>query len=221
MKEGDFIRIDYVGKISESGEIFDLTKESIGREKDIYNPNLSYKPVPIIVGANFVVKGLEKELKEMKVGERKKIIVKPEEAFGNRSPKLIRLIPLSEFKRQKADPYPGMIVTINNLPGRVLSVTGGRVRVDFNHPLSGKILEYDVEIKEKISSKMGKIKAVLEFFLKVEEDLDISFENEIVEIKTKKKDIPKEVKKTIADTILKWIKSIKKIRFVIEYSSVI
>jgi len=217
VKEGDFIRIDYVGKISESGEIFDLTRESVAKEKGIYNPNLTYKPVPIIVGANFVVKGLEKKLKEMKVGERKKIIVKPEEAFGNRSLKLIRLIPLSEFKRQKTDPYPGMIVTINNIRGRVLSVTGGRVRVDFNHPLSGKTLEYDVEIKEKIRSRIGKIKAVLEFFLKVGEDLDISFENKIVEIKTKKKDIPKELKKTIADTILKWIRNIKKIRFIQEY----
>jgi len=217
MKEGDFIRIDYVGKIFESGEVFDLTKESIAREKGIYNPNLSYKPVPIIVGANFVVKGLEKELKEMKVCEKKNIIVKPEEAFGNRSPKLIRLIPLSEFKRQKADPYPGMIVTINNLPGKVLSVTGGRVRVDFNHPLSGKTLEYDVEIKKKITSKTGKIKAVLEFFLKIEEEVDISFENEVVKIKTKMNDIPKEAKKTIADTILKWMKNIKKIRFIQEY----
>jgi len=217
VKEGDFIRIDYVGKISESGEIFDLTRESVAKEKGIYNPNLTYKPVPIIVGANFVVKGLEKKLKEMRVGERKKILVKPEEAFGNRSLKLIRLIPLSEFKRQKTDPYPGMIVTINNIRGRVLSVTGGRVRVDFNHPLSGKTLEYDVEIKEKIRSRIGKIKAVLEFFLKVGEDLDISFENKIVEIKTKKKDIPKELKKTIADTILKWIRNIKKIRFIQEY----
>jgi len=217
MKEGDFVRIDYIGKISESGEVFDLTKESVAKEKGIYNPNLSYKPVPIIVGANFVVKGLEKKLKEMKVGERKKIIVKPEEAFGKRSPKLIRLIPLSEFKRQKTDPYPGMIVTVNNIHGRVLSVTGGRVRVDFNHPLSGKTLEYDVEIKEKITSKIGKIKAVLEFFLKVEEDIDVSSKNEIVEIKTKKKDIPKEIKKTIADTILKWIRNIKKIRFTQEF----
>lgn len=217
MKEGDFIRIDYVGKISESGEIFDLTKESIAKEKDIYNPNLSYKPIPIIVGANFVVKGLERKLKEMKVGERKKITVKPEEAFGKRSPKLIRLMPLSEFKRQKTDPYPGMIVTINNIHGRVFSVTGGRVRVDFNHPLSGKTLEYDVEIKAKITSKIGKIKAILEFFLKAGEDLDVSFKNEIVEIKTRKGDIPKKVKKTIADTILKWIRNIKKIRFIQEF----
>ena len=217
MKEGDFIRIDYVGKISESGEIFDLTKENIAKEKTIYNPNLSYKPVPIIVGANFVVRGLENGLKEMKVGEKKKIIVKPEGAFGKRSSKLIRLIPLSEFKKQKTDPYPGMIVTVNNLPGKVISVTGGRVRVDFNHPLSGKTLEYDVEIKEKITNKIGKIKAVLEFFLKGGEDLDVSFENETVEIKTRKKDIPKEIKKTIADTILKWIKNVKKIRFVQEF----
>jgi FKBP-type peptidyl-prolyl cis-trans isomerase 2 len=217
MKDGDFIRIDYIGKISESGEVFDLTKENIAKEKGIYNPALTYKPIPIIVGANFVVKGLEKGLKEMKVGEKKKIKVKPEEAFGERSPKLIKLIPLSEFKRQKKDPFPGMIVTINNLHGRILSVTGGRVKIDFNHPLSGKTLEYDVEIKEKITKRMEKIKAILEFFLKIKEVFNVSVKNEIVEIEIKKMDLPKELKKNIVDIILKWIKSIKKIRFIQEF----
>ena len=217
MKEGDFIQIDYVGKITENGEIFDLTKESSAKENGIYNPKLSYKPVPVIIGANFLLKGLENGLKEMKIGERKKITIRPEEGFGERSPKLIKLIPISEFKKQKTDPYPGMIITINNIHGKILSVSGGRVRVDFNHPLSGKTLEYDVEIKEEISSNIEKIKAVLEFFLKSEENIDVSLENEIAEIKTKKGDVPKEVKKTIADTILKWVSNTKKIRFVQEY----
>jgi FKBP-type peptidyl-prolyl cis-trans isomerase 2 len=110
-----------------------------------------------------------------------------------------------------------MIVTINNLHGRILSVTGGRVKIDFNHPLSGKTLEYDVEIKEKITKRMEKIKAILEFFLKIKEVFNVSVKNEIVEIEIKKMDLPKELKKNIVDIILKWIKSIKKIRFIQEF----
>ena len=219
MKEGDFIRIDYVGRISESGEIFDLTKESIAKEKGIYNPKFKYGSVPVIIGANLVVKGLEKGLKTMKVDEKKKIIIKPEDAFGDRSPKLIRLVPVSEFKKQRMTPYPGMHVTINNISGRVLSVSGGRVRVDFNHPLAGKTLEYDVEVKNRIIKQKSKVKAIIEIFLKTDEnDVDVVIEKEIAEIKIKKKeDIPKGVKKVIADRITKWIKTVKKVKFVEEY----
>jgi len=84
MKNGDFIQIDYVGKIVESGEIFDLTKEDLAKEKGLHNPNFKYGPIPVIIGANFVVKGLDNGLKEMQVGDKKNITIKPEDAFGER-----------------------------------------------------------------------------------------------------------------------------------------
>ena len=219
MKEGDFIRIDYVGRIGESKDIFDLTREDVAKENGIYNPNFKYGPVPIIIGANLLVKGLEDGLKTMEVGEKKEIIVKPEEAFGERSPELIKLVPLSEFKRQNITPYPGMLVTVRNINGRVLSVSGGRVRVDFNHPLAGKSLEYDMEIKGEITDQKEKIKAILEYFLKTDEkDLDVTINGEVVEITMKgKEDVPREVKTVITNTITKWINEIKKVRFIEEY----
>jgi FKBP-type peptidyl-prolyl cis-trans isomerase 2 len=217
MKDGDFIRIDYVGKISESGEIFDLTKEDIAKEKGIYSPDFKYGPIPIIIGANFVVKGLENGLKEMQVGDKKNIIIKPEEAFGERDARFVKLIPLTEFKKQGITPYQGMPVTINRLNGRVLSLSGGRIRVDFNHPLAGKTIEYEVEIKSLITDLKDKIDAILNFYLKLKEgDLTITIDREIVEINIKV-EVSKFVEKTIADTIKKWISEIKKVRFVDEY----
>ena len=176
MKEGDFIRIDYVGRITESKEIFDLTIEDVAKKEKIFKPEINYGPIPVIIGAGIVVGGLENELKKMKVGDKKKIVVKPDDAFGERKSEFIKLVPISEFKKQNIEPYPGMSVNISRLRGRVISVSGGRVRVDFNHPLAGKTLEYDLEIKEKIINKKEKIKAILEFFLK-ERNNDISFEN--------------------------------------------
>ena len=70
MNSGDFIRIDYVGKIKESGEIFDITKEDAAKQEGIYNPQFKYGPVPVIIDANFVLPGLNEVLKEMKVGDK-------------------------------------------------------------------------------------------------------------------------------------------------------
>lgn len=216
MKEGEFIKIDYVGKIKESGKIFDLTKEDIAKENGIYNPEFTYKPVPVIIGSHFIIKGIEDELKKMKVGEKRKIIVNPENGFGNRSEKLIKLIPLAEFKKQKIDPFPGMPITISNLRGRVLSISGGRVKVDFNHPLAGKELEYELEIKEEITKKEDKVKAILELFIKTKKDIKVEIKENILEIKMDI-DIPRRVKEDIVETIKKWVKDIDKVRFLEEF----
>ena len=216
MKEGDFVRIDYVGRIKGSGEIFDLTKEDVARKNGIYNPNMNYKPVPIIIGARMVIKGLEDALKKMKVGERKKIVVEPEDGFGKRNEKLIKLLPLSEFQRKDIIPQPGMWITVNNLKGKILSVSGGRVKVDFNHPLAGKRLEYDVEIKEKITDTKEKIKSIFEFFLGKEPNLKVTIKEKEAIIKIRE-DIPRQVKLFISQIIKRWVKPIENIKFVEEF----
>jgi len=217
MEDGDFIRIDYIGRVSESREIFDLTKEDVAKKEGIFNPDFKYAPVPVVIGGNFVVKGLEDELKKMKLGEKKKIVVKPEEAFGERRPEFIKLVSRAEFKKQDLDPYPGMPVNINRLAGRVLSVSGGRVRVDFNHPLAGKTLEYEVEIKEKITTDLDKVKAILEFFMKDDKNVEIEIKETIAEIKMKK-DVLRRTKRAIAENMMKWIKHIKTVRFLDEFT---
>lgn len=216
MKEGSFILLDFVGRIKETGEIFDLTMENVARENNIYNPEFVYKPVPVIVGSHFIIKGIEEELKKMEVGEKKKIIVNPEDAFGNRSEKLIRLIPITEFKKQNIDPYPGMTITMNNLRGKILSVSGGRVRVDFNHPLAGKELEYEIEIKQEITETEEKVKAIIELFVKTKEKIEVEIKENTIDIKTNAI-ISKEVKQEIFDTIKKWINGITKVRFIDEF----
>jgi FKBP-type peptidyl-prolyl cis-trans isomerase 2 len=216
MKEGDFVLVDFVGRVKESGEIFDLTIESVAKENGIYDPNFSYKPVPVIIGSHMIIKGVEEALASMEVNEKKKITVKPEDGFGNRSEKLIRLIPISEFKKQDIDPFPGMPITMNGLHGRVLAISGGRVKVDFNHVLAGKELEYELEIKKLIESSEEKVQAVYNIFVKTKHDPKVAFSDGAVEIHLKD-DLPREIKKDIAETIKKWVKEVKKIRFVEEF----
>jgi len=218
MKEGDFAKIDYIGKIVENGEIFDLTDEKMAKEKGIFNPNIKYGPVSIIIGANFVLRGLEHALLDMKVGEKKKVTLKPEDAFGERNQKLLKMMPTSDFKDKNINPYPGMPINLGEVRGRIAAVSGGRVKVDFNHPLAGKTLEYDVEVKELITEKKDKVKGIIDFFIILDEkDLSIQVSEEVLEIKFENKEIPKSVKKMIADITKKWIEGIKKVKFVEEF----
>ena len=71
MKDGDFVTIDYVARVKDSGEIFDLTKEDLAKKEGVYKEKVEYKPVTFIVGANFVIRGLDEALHKMKVGDCK------------------------------------------------------------------------------------------------------------------------------------------------------
>ncbi|MEM0473495.1 MAG: FKBP-type peptidyl-prolyl cis-trans isomerase [Candidatus Aenigmatarchaeota archaeon] len=215
MKEGDIVLVDFVGRIKETGEIFDVTIEQVAKENGIHNHDFIYKPIPVIIGSHMIIKGVENELTKMNVNEKRKIIVKPEDGFGNRSEKMIRLIPLAEFKKQDMDPYPGMPVTINGLNGRVMSISGGRVKVDFNHILSGKELEYDLEIKKLVEKPEEKIQAIFNIFVKTKNDVKVEITNNRADI-FDNHSLPKEVKKDIFEAIKKWV-GVSKVRFIEEF----
>ncbi len=197
MQINDFIRVVYSAKIKETGQEFDKTDD---------------KSIPVIIKPGFLIKGLEEALLEMNVNEKKTIEIPPEKAFGNRDPKLIRLIPISEFRKHDTKPKPGMFIQADNMRGRVLSVSGGRVRVDFNNPLAGKTLIYDIEIKEKIEKVEDKIKALFEIYRLDKDKVNVIIKEKEVEI-----EIPPLLnslfKKKIADDIIK-ILNFEKVKFV-------
>ena len=85
-----------------------------------------------------------------------------ENAFGPRDPSLIQLVPMREFKKQNMTPVPGMRIQSEGSTGKILTVNGGRVKVDFNHELAGRDLVYDVEVTEIITDESDKIKSMIE-----------------------------------------------------------
>jgi len=198
MQTNDFIRVVYLAKIKETGQEFDKTGD---------------KSAPIIVKPGFIIKGLEEALLEMNANERKTIEIPPEKAFGARDPKLVRLIPISEFRKHNTKPQPGMFVKADNIRGRVLSVSGGRVKVDFNNPLAGKTLIYEIEIKEKIENVEDKIKVLFEIYRAANKDK--------IKVIVKEKEVEIEVpplvnslfKKKIADDIIK-ILNFEKVKYI-------
>jgi len=221
MKFGDFISIDYVGRVKDTGEIFDTTTEEAAKKEGVYNPNVSYRPIDVVVGANFVIKGLDDVLKDMEVGERKTVVIEPKDAFGDRNPEYIRPVPLSNFKNERIDPTPGSWVTINGVRGKIISADGGRIRIDFNHPLAGKRLEYDIRIVKLIEGAEEQIKSVVSYVTGLEhEKISVSVREKEAELKIDiKQDLPAQMKKRIADLAIKWVPGVEKVRFVDEYSA--
>ncbi len=216
MNVGDFILIDYVGRVKDSGEIFDLTKEDVAKENKIFDEKFKYKPITLIIDSGLAIKGLNDAVKNMDVGGEKTVEIEPKDAFGERKTELIKLIPPANFKDQNVDPTPGSYITINNVRGRIVSNNGGRIRVDFNHPLAGKKLEYNIETIKLITETKDKIKSVIEAFASIDdENLKIDIIGDGADISLGEMvDMPKNVKKSIADTILKHVKELKNIRFV-------
>ena len=162
VKEGDFIRLEYTGKVQETGNVFDTTDENVAEEAGIKLDNKSYGAIPIIVGGGHVLKGLDEALIGMEEGEEKTVEITPEEGFGLRDPKLLQLIPMGEFKKQGMKPEVGMAITSDGVTGIIRSVSGGRVRVDFNHELAGKNLKYNIRVVKEIEDDIDKVKSMIE-----------------------------------------------------------
>lgn len=151
IKKGDIIELSYTGRL-ENGEIFDTTDPKIIKNA---------KDVIIKVGNGEVVEGLDEALQDKEVGKEYEVTIPPEKGFGKRDPALIRVYPLAEFRKHKIDPYPGLAIELDGLYARVKSVSGGRVTVDFNHPLSDHTLKYTFKIIRKFETSKDIANAVL------------------------------------------------------------
>ena len=150
LRDGDFILIEYTVRVKETGNIVDTTNEEIARREGIYDSNKVYGPTLVVVGKGWVIKGLDEALKELDVGVEKEIEIPPEKAYGPRDPSKVKVYSLREFRRRGIDVRIGDAIDFGGQTGIVKSITGGRVVVDFNHPLAGKTLVYKVKVLEKL-----------------------------------------------------------------------
>ena len=161
MKNGDFVEIQYVGKIKDTGKIFDVTDEIKAKQANVYNEGSKYGPIQMIVGAGHVIKGLDESLLDIEVGETKSFDIIPEKGFGRRDSSLLQIMHLNDFKKHGIFPRAGLKIEINGHWATVRSVSSGRVKLDFNHPLAGKSLLYEVTVLKKIEDLTEKINSIL------------------------------------------------------------
>lgn len=199
VKIGDFIELDYTAKMKSKDLVFDTTIEADAKKHGIHNPKITYKPLVIKVGQGQLVKGLDEFVIDKDAGKYT-VELEPEKAFGKKSAKLLRLVSIKEFHKNQIQPMPGLEVELDGYRGIVRTVNGGRVIVDFNHPLSSQDIIYDIEIKGIVSDPKMKVEAALDMFkipFEKSEDVDGKVS---VTFKTK---IPEDVGKPIIAEIKK------------------
>ncbi|TFG13088.1 peptidylprolyl isomerase [Candidatus Thorarchaeota archaeon] len=161
VKENSLVYVDYVGRTKEDGEVFDLTLEDVAKEEGVYKEDDRYEPMLVAVGWNWLLKAIEDELVGMKVGEKKTVEVPPEKGAGPRDPKKVKKIAIAKLAKQGIQPIKGEKITFGQERGVITSVLGRTVRVDFNSPLAGKTLVFDVIVREIVTGKKEKMKAVV------------------------------------------------------------
>ncbi len=162
IKKGDFIKLSYTGSLDD-GSVFDTTDKDVAVKHNLHSQKSKYGPVTIVVGENHVVPGLDSSFVGRETGEYT-VVVKDVDGFGKKSAKKMKLVPAKFFKRDNVRPFVGLQVNIDNEMGIVRSVSGGRIVVDFNHPLASKDLTYAVTIHEIVSNPQEKVQAVFDLF---------------------------------------------------------
>lgn len=130
------VSIDY--KLTVDGEVVDSTEGD--------------EPLQFLQGHQNIIPGLERELTGMKIGENKTVVVAPAEAYGEVDPENVIEVPRSEFPAE-IPLDKGTELEVKNADGEVLSATiadvsEDSVQLDFNHPLAGKHLTFDVTITD-------------------------------------------------------------------------
>jgi FKBP-type peptidyl-prolyl cis-trans isomerase SlpA len=138
VEDKDIVTITYTGKL-DNGEVFTTVTDQ--------------KPLMITLGNNDAPPTLEQALLGMAVGDKKIIRLPPEEGFGTRRQELLHTLNRKSFS-DKITPVPGMVLSLNvekegkqhQVPTTILEVNNDTVVVDYNHPLAGHHLTYDLTV---------------------------------------------------------------------------
>ncbi|MFX1450624.1 MAG: FKBP-type peptidyl-prolyl cis-trans isomerase, partial [Promethearchaeota archaeon] len=160
--------MDLIGRLKSNNKLFDVTLEEIAKKEGVYSENDIYGPRLVVVGeAGSILDGLNKEVQNMTVGETKKIELAPKEAFGEKNIANIQRYSERELlKKYKIESRKslGKRVNIGGKAGYIVNVSGGRVRVDFNHPLAGETVVYEITINKKLKDDTEKIQQFINMY---------------------------------------------------------
>ncbi|MAF35313.1 hypothetical protein CMO91_05705 [Candidatus Woesearchaeota archaeon] len=154
LKKGEFVELDYTGSCE--GHVYDTTKPDVAKKN-----NLPGEPhsVVICLGEGMILAGIDEELIGKEAGKHS-FTITADKAFGKKDPKLIQMIPAAKFQEQKIEPQVGLQLNIDGMIGVVRTVSGGRILVDFNHPLASKDVSYEVEVKRVVTDGKEKVEAL-------------------------------------------------------------
>lgn len=118
---------------------------------DVVDSTFDKKPATFKVGDGNLLPGFEQAIYGLKAGDKRSLSISPEQGFGQGNPQNVQVMPRSQF--QDMELSEGLLVIFNDaanaeLPGVVKTFDDSQVTIDFNHPLAGKALSFEVEIIE-------------------------------------------------------------------------
>ncbi|HDP73743.1 MAG TPA: hypothetical protein ENN46_02165 [Candidatus Woesearchaeota archaeon] len=213
-KNLDFIELDFEGRIKSTGELFDTNIKTVAEKEGGDAEKLS--PRMTQIGKSFFPKGFNDALADKELEKDYEILLQAKDAFGERKRELIRLVPASKFSESELKPVVGLQVEINGLPGIIKSVTGGRVLIDFNHPLAGRDIEYKFKILRTFDEPKEKLEiAISELIGKKPEKLDVS--EKAVSVSVNAKPVPENVVKELEKELKERIPEMKEKSFSFEF----
>lgn len=108
------------------------------------------EPLEFCMNDGTLVRGLELGLYGLKAGDRQTLTLEPEQTFGLHDPTNVHALPRSRFPDDMSL-QPGLIIAFDSgagdeIPGAVTAIEDEQVTVDFNHPLAGKVIRFEVRI---------------------------------------------------------------------------
>lgn len=194
IKQNDFVELNYIGKIKLTNQVFDLTDKEEAKKFNLLQEGFKYGPRVICVGQKEILPGIDNALINKEIPSKFTIEIKPEEAFGKRDDKLMKTINTDILIKQKINPFPGLQLAISGMMGTIRSVSRGRTIIDFNHPLAGKELIYELELKSIVTDNKIKLSNLFENSFKLaSSEYTITYDNNKAIIRTKA-EIPQQFK---------------------------
>ncbi len=137
VEKGKKVKIRYEGKL-ESGQVFDKSQED--------------KPLEFTAGTGQVIPGFDHAVLGMEVGEEKEFTIDSDNAYGSRNEELVKSVSRSQLP-EGLEPEEGMMLQTQNpsgqvMPVKVVGVEEEDIKIDFNHPLAGQNLFFNVKVIE-------------------------------------------------------------------------
>jgi len=155
-KKNDFIEFEYTASVKD-GSVFDTTsrEEALKAGLIAEDDKREFCPIALCIGKKMILKGLDEALEDKETGKEYSVEISPENAFGKRDPKMMRTFSLDVFREM---PRAGMLVNVDGVVAKVMSVAGGRAMLDFNSLLAGKIVIYRFKIGKIVEKDEEKAK---------------------------------------------------------------
>jgi peptidylprolyl isomerase len=226
LQKGDFILINYTGKIKETNEVFDTTNEETAKKEHLHKEGEIYEPKLVVIGEGWVLKALDEGLTAMEPDKTQSVEIAPEKAFGPRDPEKVKRVPLKQLLAKDVhNPTIGMRIDYGGKMAIIRFIGAGRVLLDFNPPLAGKTLIYEVTVNKKLETSEEKIVALIHRRIPVVEAEKFKF---AIQEKTLAIDMPEDTfyvegvqiaKRGIAMDMQKFLPELAEIKFVETFKS--